>query len=278
MAVTPGFVRAKLAPTMPFLQEPGVQLYTLREELKKDLPGTMKALISCGYKQAEGYASDLFPEMLKVAKGEGLAVHSSHVNASSIVAPSDDSLSDFQKLLEQAVKDGLKHVVIPYLDLHHRVTADGYKRVAGRMNAAAVKARAAGVQLAYHNHAFEFAPFSDGKSGFDHFVAEFGEAMKFELDVFWVKVGGHDPVELLGRLKGRVSQLHLKDLKKGLELPNYGTVPQDAFEELGDGSLDMAAIMVAGAAAGAVHAHVEQDHSPHPMQSVTESMMWLKKA
>jgi sugar phosphate isomerase/epimerase len=101
--------------------------------------------------------------------------------------------------------------------------------------------------------------------------------MQFELDVFWVKVGGVDPVELLRKLSGRVSQVHLKDLKAGLNLPAFGSVPADAFQELGDGIIPMEPILAASKAAGAKHCHVEQDQSPDALASIRQSMDYLRR-
>ena len=100
--------------------------------------------------------------------------------------------------------------------------------------------------------------------------------MKFEVDVFWVKAGGVEPVDLIKKLKGRVSQLHLKDLKKGVELPKYGGLDKDAFKELGNGMIPMEPIIKAAADAGVAHCHVEQDHSPDPLKSIGQSMAHLK--
>ena len=105
-------------------------------------------------------------------------------------------------------------------------------------------------------------------------IADRGE-MKFEVDVFWVQVGGKDPVALIRSLKGRVSQLHLKDLNASIDTPNYGSIPPEAFEELGDGVIPMEPIIEVAAEAGVDHCHVEQDHSPHPLQSIRESMQHL---
>ena len=116
---------------------------------------------------------------------------------------------------------------------------------------------------------------NNGKSGYDIFMSEFAPGMMFEVDVFWVKVGGVDPAELIRKLKGRVSQLHLKDLKKGLALPNYGGLPNDAFKELGAGMIPMGPIIEAAAGAGVAHCHVEQDQSRDPVASIGQSMKYL---
>jgi sugar phosphate isomerase/epimerase len=114
-----------------------------------------------------------------------------------------------------------------------------------------------------------------GKTGFDVLTAEFSPEMKFELDVFWVKAGGVEPVDLMKRLRGRVSQLHLKDLKAGLALPIYSNMPADGFKELGNGIIPMEPIIALAAEIGVAHCHVEQDQSPNPLASVSQSLKYL---
>ena len=260
----------------PYRKNIGIQLYTLRNQIKADTAGTIKAVAAAGYQQVEAYGFPDAGEMIKAAKDNGLGVHSSHFAWESVTAPDKEGVTPFGKILETAKEAGLSHLVIPYLHGHNRKSLDDYKRLAQLMNKAATEAKAAGIQLAYHNHNFEFKPFEGGKSGFDVFIDEFSEEMKFELDVFWVKAGGVDPVKLIDRLKGRVSQLHLKDLKKGLQLPNYGQLDKGAFKELGNGSIAMEPIIEAAGRAGVAHCHVEQDHSPAPLESIGQSMQHLK--
>ena len=261
----------------PYRQNIGIQLYTLRNQLQADPAGTIKAVAEAGYKQVEPYGfPDDASEMIKAAKDNGLAVNSSHFAWESVTDPTKEGVIPFAKILDRAKAAGLSHLVIPYLHEHNRKDADDYKQLAGRFNAAAEEAKKAGIQLAYHNHNFEFKPLDGGKCGYDIFISEFSPDMKFEIDVFWVKAGGVDPVTLIGKLKGRVSQLHLKDLKKGLELPNYGHLDDDAFKELGNGSIPMEPIIGAAATAGVAHCHVEQDQSPDPVRSIGESMRYLR--
>ena len=256
----------------------GIQLYTLRNEIGKDALATIKQVAADGYKQVELYGFPNADAMIEAAKTSGLAVNSSHFEWASVVNPKDDAMSDFAKILEKAEKVGLKHLVIPYLQDNERATLDHYKKIAANANKAAAMAKKAGVQLAYHNHNFEFEPRDGGKSGFDVFVEEFSSDMKFEVDVFWVKAAGLDPVTLINKLKGRVTQVHLKDLKEGLQLPTYSTgVPKDAFQELGDGIIPMEPILVAAKAAGVEHCHVEQDQSPDPLASIKQSIGYLNK-
>jgi sugar phosphate isomerase/epimerase len=256
----------------------GIQLYTLRNELAKDTPGTLKQVAAAGYKQVELFGFPDSDAMVAAAKDHGLAIHSAHFNWDSVVNPKDAAMSDFAKILDRAHAIGLSHLVIPYLQPQNRGSLDDYKKVAAHSNQAAAMAKKAGIQLAYHNHNFEFAKFDGGQTGYDIFTAEFSPEMQFEIDVFWVKAAGLDPVALIHKLKGRVSQLHLKDLKLGFAIPSFDSnVPADTFQELGRGVIEIEPILVAAKEAGVNHCHVEQDQSPDALASIRESMSFLKK-
>jgi sugar phosphate isomerase/epimerase len=262
----------------PYRKNIGIQLYTLRNQIRTDLAGTIKAVADAGYKQVEAFATpdETAMNLIKAARDNGMAANSSHFNWESVTDPDKAGVMPFADVLQKAKDAGLSHLVIPYLHGNTRETLDGYKRIAERCNAGAALAKEAGIQLAYHNHQFEFQPLADGKNGFDVFMAEFSPEMKFELDIFWVKAGGLEPLDLMGRLQGRISQLHLKDLKAGLTLPEFCSLPEDAFKELGQGIIPMEPIIEAAAVAGVEHCHVEQDQSPDPIASIGVSMEYLK--
>ena len=259
-----------------YRKEIGIQLYTLRNEIKKDVAGTIKAVADAGYKQVECYGFPNADAMIDAAKENGLAVNSTHFEWDSVVNPDQKGVQPFGEILEKANKIGLKHLVIPYLADKNRRNLDDYKLLCQRCNKAAEEAKKAGIQLAYHNHAFEFKPMDRGKTGYDVLIDEFSADMHFEVDVFWIQVGGKDPVKLVRDLKGRVSQLHLKDLNKSVKTPEYGGIPKEAFEELGDGVIDMEPIIEVAKEAGVKICHVEQDHSPHPIKSIQQSIEHLK--
>jgi sugar phosphate isomerase/epimerase len=260
----------------PYRKNIGIQLYTLRNQIKEDVSGTMAAVAEAGYRQVECYGFPNAGEVTAAAKDNGMAVNSSHFVWESVTEPDKEGVPEFISILEEANKVGISHLVIPYLYGRNRENLDDYLVLAERMNKAAMEAKSAGIQLAYHNHAFEFEPMAEGKSGFDIFVEEFVPEMKFEVDVFWVVVGGKDPVALIRSLKGRVSQLHLKDLEKGTKLPNFGNLPNEAFRELGNGMIPMEPIIQAASEVGVDHCHVEQDQSPDPIASIGTSMKYLK--
>ncbi len=260
----------------PYLSNLGIQLYTLREQIAADAPATLKAVAAAGYKQVELYGFPQVEAMTSAARDAGLAIHSAHFEWDSVVNPKDEARSDFAKILDRAGKSGLSHLVIPFVQEQNRKTLDDYQKLAENSNKAAAMATKAGNQLAYHNHNFEFEPKDGGKSGYDILIEEFSPAMMFEIDVFWVKVAGIDPVELIRKLKGRVSQLHLKDLKDGIATPNFaGGLPAAAFKELGNGTIAMPPILAAAKEAGVIHCHVEQDQSPDPLASIRQSAAYL---
>ncbi len=255
----------------------GIQLYTLRKQLAADPLGTLKQVAAAGYKQVELYGFPNADPLIQGAKEAGLEINSSHFEWDTAINPKDAEFSDFLKILDKAKILGLSHLVIPYLKDENRGSLDAYKKVAENANKAAVLSKQAGIQLAYHNHNFEFEPKEGGKSGYDIFMEEFSEDMQFEIDVFWVKAAGVEPVMLIQKLKGRVSQLHLKDLKEGIASPSYGSMSDDAFKELGNGIIPMEPIMIAAEAAGVKHCHVEQDQSPDAIASIKQSIAYIQK-
>ena len=260
----------------PYRKNIGIQLYTLRNEIKNDVAGTIKAVAEAGYQQVEPYGFPNADEMIAAAKENGLAVNSSHFAWESVTDPDKEGVPPFAKILDDAGEAGLTHLVVPYVHGHNRKDLDGYRLLAERMNKAAGEAKKAGIQLSYHNHAFEFEPMDGGTCGYDIFIEEFVPEMQFEVDVFWVQLGGKNPSELIRSLKGRVSQLHLKDLQKGTKVPNFGGLPKEAFKELGNGMIPMEPIIEAAADAGVAHCHVEQDQPPDPLASIQQSMTYLE--
>lgn len=259
-----------------YRKEIGIQLYTLRNEIGKDVEATIKAVADAGYKQVECYGFPNADPMINAAKENGLAINSTHFDWDSVVNPDDKGVRPFGEVLDKANEIGIKHLVVPYLHDENRKTLDDYKLLCERCNNGAEQAKKAGIQLSYHNHSFEFQPLEGGVTGYETMIKEFSPDMHFEVDVFWIQVGGKDPSQLIRQLKGRVSQLHLKDLNKSVKPPMYGGIPQEAFEELGDGVIKMQPILDAAKDAGVKICHVEQDHSPHPIKSIQQSMAHLK--
>ena len=279
----PLFLRRGLAKELPavkkYFDTIGLQVWTVRNQMEKDTPGTLKSIADAGYKQVELGSVMAADKIVPVANDLGMQVTSSFIDWQSIANPDADGAADIDRIVDKGKELGLKHIVFGYIGKGHRETADHYKAHAERANKAGEKCKQAGMQLCYHNHSFEFAKLADGSTGWDLFVKHFDEELvKFEVDVFWVKVGGRNPLKTMRGLKGRITQVHLKDMKKGTgTIHDEGQVPEDAFQELGDGVINMQKVMQVAHKMGAEQCHVEQDQSPDPIKSIAQSMGHLKK-
>ena len=274
----PAILRGMLVRDDSYLDTIGLQLWTVRNQMESDPSRTLKAVAEAGYRQVELMNVLASRDIVAQARELGMQVTSAFVDWQSIGNPEADGAPRFDDILELAQALKLKHLVFGYIGRGHRESVQQFQKHAERANAAGEKCRKAGIQLCYHNHSFEFQPLQNERAGFDVLVDEFEPALvKFELDVFWAQLGGRNPLDIIRQLSGRISQLHLKDLLAGTAI-NYdeGAVPNDAFQELGDGVIDMAEVLNAGRKAGVSQCHVEQDQSPAPLESIVQSLQHLK--
>jgi len=213
------------------------------------------------------------------AKSVGLTVTSSVIDRNSLVNPATPNTPTLDATIEITRTLGLKYLVFGYIGKGSRETVRQMSTIAAAANAFGQKCRGAGIQLCYHHHAFEFAPLDDGKTtGWDIFTREFDPGLvKLENDVFWAAIGGLDPVKTLRDLKGRVAQVHLKDLAAGTATGwDEGKVPHAAFKELGHSGLEMRRIIKVCEETGVAQCHVEQDQSPDALASIATSMCFLR--
>lgn len=270
-----------------YINEIGLQLYTVREQMAKDPESTLKAIQAIGYKQVEGGNIRAFDQFLPKVRAAGLVVKSTGLPSAFITERWDLAGAGSQKppasyttdsIIEDAVKNDIKYLMLGYLQREERQTIDDYKHIAENLNAMGEKCNQADIHLCYHNHSFEFQPI-DGVVPFDVFLQELEpDKVFFELDVFWISVAGKDPVKLMEELNGRVKLLHLKDKKKGVKvIYDESEVKKDAFQELGNGVLDFAGILQAAEKIGVEQCFVEQDHSSDPIASIKKSYNHLKK-
>jgi sugar phosphate isomerase/epimerase len=227
----------------------GVQLYTVRETMKKDYLGTLKQVAEIGYRGVElagnmGGMSAV--ELRRVMDDLGLTVVSGHCAIDAVDAGLEKTLADYTAL-------GAKYLGVAWIGDQYR-SADGMLRAADLMQRAAAAAAQHGITFFYHNHAFEFENKVDGIYMLDAlFGAMDPQLVKWEADVYWVAKGGADPEVYLKRYAGRVPLVHIKDMTKD---------EARSFEIVGEGRLDFDAILAAGDAAGADWYIVEQDQCP----------------
>jgi sugar phosphate isomerase/epimerase len=253
----------------------GVQLYTVRDQLKTNAAETLKAIAAIGYKEVELFGADL-DKLVPLSKDVGLTPVSTHLDSGLI--PSNPPQEKLDQTFDSIAKLGFTYALMAYLMPNLRgKTADDYKKFADAMNRAAASAKRAGLRFGYHNHAFEFGKLDDGTRPIDTILASFDPAIGIEVDVFWVSVTGNDPVEFITKLGKRVMLIHLKDKAQGTPVQFNESVEKTAFKELGAGVVDIPGVIKAGRAIGIEHFFVEQDQSPDPLASLKTSYEYLAK-
>ena len=204
-----------------------VQLYSLREEIKNDLMGIMTKLASIGYIGVEPYADVDHKAVATACKEVGLKVISSH-----LPPPIGDTKA---ATLEAAEIYGIEKIIIPWMDPSYFESEGTIKRLCDTLNAAEKVAKENGLILGYHNHDFEFSSINGTAPRI--FAEYLSPSIFFEIDTYWVQVGGHDVPELLTNLGTRAPLLHIKDG------PAVKGTPMTA---VGDGVMDVPAIVAAG--------------------------------
>jgi sugar phosphate isomerase/epimerase len=242
-----------------------VQLYTVRSLMQKDYAGTIKEVAKIGYKAVElaGFGPHSADEVKKICADAGVAISGAHVGIDALE-------KDVNKALDEQAALGNKNVIIPYLGNEYR-TVEGYKKAAASMNKIAAECQKRGMELAYHNHSFEFDKLDGGQIGFDILYNNSDpKLVKAELDVYWLQHGGQDPVAIINRFGSRTLILHLKDMAAGADRK---------FAPVGEGILDFKGILEAATKHGVKYGAVEQDdtYGVNPLDAIKTSFANLQK-
>jgi sugar phosphate isomerase/epimerase len=259
----------------------GLQLYTVRELMKTDFAGTIAKVAQIGYKEVEfaGYFDHSPQDVRKILDANRLTAPSSHVGYDVVE-------TKWAETLETAHIVGHKFVVCPWIDEKQRKEADGWKRAAELFNRAGEAAQKAGIQFAYHNHAFEFAPSEalGGKMPYDFLLAETDpKLVKMEMDLCWITVGGQDPVKYFDRYPGRFPLVHVKDWStKGPSGNDYGGATGGSkkpghLADVGQGEIDWKRIFAQSGKAGIQHYFVENDEPRSAFEDIKISYDYLAK-
>lgn len=241
----------------------GVQLYTVRNEMSKDFDGSLKKIAEIGYKQVEfaGYYNRT-PQQVKTLLNQlGLESPSVHV-------PLADLRDNVAKAIDAAKTIGHRYLICPFLMPQERKTIDQYKQLAVTLNKAGAECKKAGLQLAYHNHDFEFMPL-EGKLPYDLLLAETDKNLvKLELDLYWIVKAKQDPIAWIDKHPGRFVAFHVKD---------KDATPKEFFTEVGRGTIQFKPIFAKAKKAGVDLFIVEQDQCPgSPFDSLKISYDYLK--
>lgn len=240
----------------------GLQLYTVRRLMTKDMPGTMAAVAAAGYREVEfaGYFGRTPVEVRQLLNANGLTAPSTHLGLEAV-------REGFDATAEAAQATGIRYLTVASLDMRTIKTADDWKRMADVFNDVGRRAKAAGLRFAYHNHSVEFTPV-DGAVPLDLLVGGTDPSLvAFELDLFWAMKAGQDPRAYFEKHPGRFEMVHVKDAT---------AAPTSGMTDVGSGVMDWRRIFAAHKTAGIRHYFVEHDSPADPMQSIRRSADYLK--
>ena len=249
----------------------GVQMWSFREYLPKDLAGTLAKVRAMGFREVEGAGlwKRTVGELRAALDGAGLRCQSAHMGFERL---RDDAAGAFA----EAKALGANWVVCPWISHDKEFTREDALTSADVFNKVAAAAEAAGLRFAYHCHGYEMLPSPEG-TRFDTLAQNTDpRRVMFQVDVFHTLHGGADPVALINRYAARVKSLHLKDLKKGVAITKgTGTATPDVDVPLGTGQVDWPAVLRAATKAGAALYYVE-DESADPWGHIPQSLQYLK--
>jgi sugar phosphate isomerase/epimerase len=256
----------------------GVQLYTVRTEMEERFDDTLARVAAAGYKEVEfaGYFNQTPPSVKAALARHGLTAPSAHIDFASL------GPAKLPQVLEASRAIGHDYIVLPWVDDELRRKPDVWQKVAATLNGAGEASRKAGIQLAYHNHHFEFVPIG-GKLPFDILLAQCDpNLVRFELDLCWIVVAGHDPLTYFRKYPGRFPMVHVKDVRKvpARAAGDTSMIPFDLvfpeITEVGSGMIDWKSIFAGVPAGGIEHYFVEHDQPGLPFDSIMTSAKYLQ--
>lgn len=252
--------------------EIGLQLYSLRNEFKTDVPGTLDLVEKWKIREIEGGGTyglpvEEFKELLKENK----------LKMVSVGADYNQLKGDLQPVIDNAKAFGAKYVVVFWIphDDDDVFTIDHIKDAVNVFTNAGKRLAENGLMLCYHPHGYEFRPY-EGGTLFDYLVTNTDpKYLNFEMDVFWVKHPGQDPVALLKKYPKRFLLMHLKDRAHGTPGNQNGRADVESNVVLGTGDVGIEAVMREAKKAGVKHYFIE-DESSHSVTQIPQSLTYLK--
>lgn len=252
--------------------ETGVQLYSFRNEFKKDIPGTLKLISAMGIRFVEGGDSHGMPavEFKKLLDQNNLKVI-------SIGADYNELKNGIPGIIEKARLYGATYVVCFWIPHKEEELSLAEAEEAIRLfNTAGEKLAAAGLQFCYHPHGYEFAAFEKGTM-LDHIVTGTDPKFcNFEMDVYWIKQPGQDPLALLRKYPSRFILMHLKDRKPGTPDSRNGHADVETNVILGQGDVGIDLLVREARKLKMTYLFIE-DESSRAVAQVPESLKFLRK-
>jgi sugar phosphate isomerase/epimerase len=269
---------ALLLPAFSFAEKRkmGLQLYSLRDVIMKDVAGTLKQVANFGYQELEtfGYSDGkLFgmpvKEFTSLVKSLNMKIVSGHYGTGQANPTAKGTLvNEWERAVADAKEAGQEYMMVAYLQDSERKSLDDYKKVCALINKSAEVCKKYGIRLGYHNHAFEFDKI-DNQVPYDLMLKELdAKNVAMEMDLFWVVNAGQDPLQYFAKYPGRFEQWHVKDMDK---------VDSKLQVNVGTGRIDFKSIFAKAKQSGLKHFYVEQEAYPiGPVESVKASAEYVK--
>jgi sugar phosphate isomerase/epimerase len=257
-ALLPRFAAAEWPRAAGSLGPIGIQLYTVRSEMAKNVESTLATVAQIGYREVEfaGLFGHSAKDVRAMLDRHGLKAPSSHVGM-----PAD--MKGWPAMLDDALTLGQSYIITPSFPFDD-LSPDGMKRIADEFNAAGAAARKAGLQFGFHNHAQEFKS-DGGRVPYDELLAACDPALVvFEIDIYWMVTGGRDPLDYLARYPHRFPMVHAKD-----------RTADGRMAAVGAGVIDFPKILAAFERAGLKHCFVEHDNPTDAYASARASFAYL---
>ncbi len=263
-----------LSPTVDFHQHVGLQLWSVRAQLRENVPAALDLVKSYGITEVEtfGVPGITVPQLAQELRNRGLRATSGHMGYDALKKDIVGAIADAKTL-------GIKMIIVPSLPHRGRFTEEDARRIAVDFNVFGAACKSAGLGFGYHPHGFEFTPTAagNGEVVFDVLVRETKpELVSFEMDVFWVFHAGQDPVALLNKYPNRWVALHVKDMRKGAirGLSTGSAAPIDNVT-VGTGLIDWPNVLRTAQKLGIRHYYIE-DETPTPLQCIPDSLNYLR--
>ena len=253
---------------LPAATNIGLQLYSLRGEIKEDLEGSLKKIADIGYHflEAAGYSEGKFyglepTEFKDLVNKYGMKLISSHLSFNE---------NEISRVLSAHKEAGIKYLVWPWIGKEQRETIENYKDLAKKFNTWGELCKENGLSFGYHNHDFEFYPIN-GVVPYQVLLESTDPDFVFmQLDLYWIIFAGQDPVEYFEKYPGRFKLWHVKDMKAGAD---------KKMTEVGTGIIDYKKIFEYSSLAGMKEFFVEQDViEGDGFESVKKSFDFLNSA
>lgn len=250
----------------------GLQLWSLRDEFKKDVPAALAKVRGFGFRDVElaGTYGKSPAEFNALLAEHGLNAVAGHFGFERF-------RDDPESVAREAKALGLKWAGTAWVPHKGQVTEEWARETAKVFNRAGEVLAQHGIKFYYHNHGYEFVPHLDGTL-FDLLVKETKPGLVyFEMDVMWTVFPGQDPTKLMEKHAGRWALMHIKDLKQGVPTGSLsGGTDNKNGVVIGTGQTDWASLLRASQKAGVKHYFIE-DESPTVLEQIPQSLKYLEQ-